>query len=289
MDFVDFVYSNYKKPWMRVLRAPINIIRRFYRRYRILIGEKLGLPVPREFTMKLEWLKYFDKNPLMPIYADKIAVKEHLIKFLPDKYIIKTIGTYDDPSEINFEKLPNKFVLKTNNASGTNIIVKDKSKLDIPLTCKKLKYWLNKKFGAKEHEWQYLAIKPRILCEEFIETNDDDLSDYKFFCFNGKVRFVWKDIGRYTKTRSRAIFDSEWNRIPLTLFARNYKGTVSKPENYEEMLALAEKISAPFKEVRIDLYNVDGKIYFGEATFFSGALIFSPRKYNRIWGDMLQL
>lgn len=152
MAFLDFVYTNHKKPWMQVLRAPLNVMRRFYRRQRILIGEKLGLPVPRESTMKLEWLKYFDKNPLMPIYADKIAVKEHLLKFLPDKYIIKTLGVY-------------------NNASGTNIIVKDKEKLDIPSTRKKLDCWLNKGFGAKEHEWQYLAIKPKILCEEFIETN----------------------------------------------------------------------------------------------------------------------
>lgn len=264
MNITDFVYKYHNLFLLRVSRMPLNFLRRFYRRYRILIGEKLRLPVPREFTMKLEWLKYFDKNPLMPIYADKVAVKDYVVKEIGEQYIIKTLGVYTSASEIDFDKLPKRFVLKTNNASGTNIIVKDKSMLDIARTRQKLDTWLkNRSFGKREHEWQYLQIDPKILCEEFIESDEDGLSDYKFFCFNGKVAFVWKDIGRYTKHKARAIFDSGWNRMPMTLFTANYKGDIPKPANYDKMIELAEKLSKPFKEVRVDFYNVDGKIYFG--------------------------
>ncbi|MBO6101758.1 MAG: hypothetical protein J6P03_00705 [Opitutales bacterium] len=289
MNIDNFIYAHHKAVWVRMFRGPLNIARRFCRKYRIILGEKIGLPVPREFTMKLEWLKHFDKNPLMPEYADKVEVKRHMSKIIGDEFLIKTLGVYDKASEIDFDKLPNKFVLKTNNASGTNIIVADKSKLDIDSAREKLDLWLKQKFGEKEHEWQYLQIKPKILCEEFIETEDGELSDFKFFCLNGKVRFAWKDIGRFTKNKARAIFDAGWNRIPMTLFTRNYEGDVPKPKNYEKMVEIAEKISQPFKEVRVDLYNVDGKIYFGETTFFSGDLFFRPRKYNKIWGDMLDL
>lgn len=287
----EFIYKYHSVFLMRVARAPVNHLRRIYRRYRVLWGEKMGLSVPQDFTLKLEWLKYFDRNPLMVTCADKIKVKDYVAEIIGDEYITKTLQVYDNANDIDFGELPSKFVLKTNNASSTNIIIKDKSKIDIPQIRKKLNKWLAcRTFGKKEHEWHYLRIKPKILCEEFIDTpNGDDLSDFKIFCLNGIARFVWKDIGRYTTNKSRAIFDINWKRIDMTLFTKNYDGEVPKPKNYEKMVKLAEKLSKPFKEVRIDFYNIDGKIYFGEMTFFSGDLIFYPRKYNKIWGAYLDL
>lgn len=290
MNLNEFIYKYHKTIPVRLLRAPINLVRRLYRRYRILCGEKLGLNVPQEFTFKLEWLKYFDKNPLMVTCADKIKVKDYVAGIIGDEYIIKTLYTYDNADDIDFDKLPSRFVLKTNNASSTNIIVDDKSRIDEFRIRKQLNKWLKcRTFGKREHEWQYLAIDPKILCEEFIESSDGDLSDFKIFCLNGVARFVWKDIGRYTDHKARAIFDIDWNRLDMTLFTRNYDGEVVKPKNYEKMVRLAELLSKPFKEVRVDFYNIDGKIYFGEMTFFSGDLIFRPRKYDKIWGAYLDL
>ena len=290
MNFDEFIYTHYKSPFIRAFRGPLNMIRRYGRKWRVIIGEKLGLPVPNTFTMKLEWIKHFDKNPLMVNCADKVLVKDYVANIIGNEYIIKTLGVYDDANDIDFDALPNKFVLKTNNASGTNIIVSDKSKIDIKAIRKKLNYWLSQKFGKKESEWQYLAIQPKILIEEFIEApTSNGLDDYKIFCMNGIARYAWIDVGRYTKHKARAIFDVEWNRIPMILFTRNYKGDVEKPKNYEKMVELAEKLSKPFKQVRVDFYNIDGKIYFGEMTFFSGDLIFRPRKYNNIWGSFLKV
>lgn len=290
MDFVDFVYTYKHTLPVRLVRVPLNLLRRTYRHWRIVLGEKLGLPVPEEFTMKLEWIKCFDKNPLMVVCADKVKVKDYVAPIIGEEYLIKTLGVYDSTDEIDFQKLPEKFVLKTNNASGTNLIVPDAQKLDKDNARRTLDKWIkNRSFGKKEHEWQYLAIEPKILAEEYIETPDGDLPDYKFFCFNGKVRYAWQDVGRYTKNKARAIFDAEWNRLPLTLFTRNYKGEVPKPQGYEKMVEMAEKLSKPFKQVRVDFYNISGKIYFGEMTFFSGDLIFRPRKWNKIWGRQLNL
>ena len=286
----ELVYKYHKTFPVRVVRAPLNFLRRKCRRWRILIGEKLGLPVPDEFTMKLEWIKYFDRNPLMVTCADKVLVKDYVAKIIGDEYVIKTLGVFDRAEEIDFDVLPGKFLLKTNNASGTNIIVKDKSKLDIPRTREKLNRWIeNRSFGKKENEWQYLAIEPKILIEEFVESPDGDLRDYKFFCFNGTPRYAWCDVDRHGENKSRAIFDIAWSRLPMRLFTRDYGGDVLKPENYEKMVELAEKLSKPFKQVRVDFYNVGGKILFGEMTFFSGDLLFRPRKWNKIWGKQLKL
>lgn len=290
MTLEDFVYTHYKKWWMRAFRGPLNLLRRKGRKWRILIGNALGLPVPDDFTMKLEWIKYFDKNPLMVACADKVKVKEYVANLIGDEYIIKTLGVYDNADEIDFSKLPNKCVIKTNNASGTNIIIKDKSICDISAIKEQLNKWIqDKSFGKKEGEWQYLAITPKILVEEFIECDKDDLNDYKFFCMNGVARYVQCDLDRHSKKKSRAIYDINWNRIPLILFTRNYKGDLEKPENYEKMVTLAEQLSKPFKQVRVDFYNVNGKIYFGEMTFFSGDLLFRPRKWNKIWGRKIKL
>lgn len=290
MKLDEFIYKYHKTIPIRLLRALKNILCRFWRKYRILLGEKLGLPVPQEFTMKLEWIKHFDRNPLMVTCADKVKAKDYVSKIIGNEYIIKTLGVFDRAAEIDFDILPNSFVLKTNNASGTNIIVKDKAKLNISEVRNKLDAWVsNRNFGSRYGEWHYRLIEPKILCEEYLETPNGDLPDFKFFCLNGINRYVQYDIGRYTKNKARAIFDRDWKRINMTLFTRNYNGDVQKPKNFEKMRELAEALSKEFKQVRVDFYNVDGRIYFGEMTFFSGDLFFRPRKYDKIWGSYLKV
>lgn len=267
----------------------LNLSRRAYRYCRIRIGEKLGLPVPKTYSMRIEWIKQFDKNPKMVTCADKVEAKDYVRNIIGDEYLIPTLGVYNSADEIDFEKLPEKFVLKTNNSSSTNIIVKDKSKLDIPLAKKQLDKWLKTPLKKIYGEWHYPLIKPKILCEEFIGSTTKGLDDYKFFCFNGKVNYGWIDVGRYTEHKARAIFDRNWNRVPMTLFTRDYKGDAPKPKNYDKMVEIAESLSKEFKLVRVDFYNIDGKIYFGEMTFFSGDMFFNPRKYDRIWGEKISL
>ena len=239
--------------------------------------------------MKLEWLKYFGRDPRYVEFADKIAVRDYVARTIGAEYLIPEIGHYRSASEIDFDSLPEKFVLKTNNASGTNIICKDKATLDVQAAREKLNRWLSRTFGRREGEWHYGQIRPGILCEAFINDRNGELRDYKFFCFNGVPKYVWVDFDRYGANKARSIRDISWNKVPLRLTALDYKGEVPKPPNYEKMVEIAQKLAGDLKSVRVDLYNVDGKIYFGEMTFFSGDLYFRPRKYNRIWGQQLDL
>ena len=206
----------------RGLRIPLSMFRRLWKYARIRFGDCLGLPVPQTYTMKTEWIKQFDRNPMFVTLADKVEVKNYVAGLIGDKYLIPTVGVYKSVSEIDFKKLPDRFVLKTNNASGTNIICTDKVLLDIPNTMRLLDKWVkNRSFGWKEREWHYPLIKPRILCEEFMEDSSGNLLDYKFFCFNGNPTFVKVhiDVG---KAKSIAIFDINWNRQNMKLRFPNY-------------------------------------------------------------------
>ncbi len=272
------------------MRIPLSMYRRIWKYARIKVGDKLGLPVPPSYTMKTEWIKQFDRNPMFVTLADKVEAKRHVAKLIGEEYLIPTIGVYKSADEIDFAKLPQKFVLKTNNASGTNIICTDKASLDVANTRRLLDKWVkNRNFGWKEREWHYPLIEPRILCEEFVNDSHGELRDFKFFCFNGKPHYVQVDIDRYKKTKSRAIFDVSWNRQKMRLSALDYHGDIPKPENYGKMVELASILSAGFKSVRVDFYNVDGKIYFGEFTFFAGDMIFTPSKYDEVWGRLIDL
>ena len=148
---------------------------------------------------------------------------------------------------------------------------------------------LTEKFGTIDSEWHYGLIEPAILVENFVADSNGELNDYKFFCMNGRLEYFWIDYDRYGPNPSRAIFDRDKRRINMTLYKPDYKGDIKMPAEIDHMMALAEKLSKDFKCVRVDLYNVDGRIYFGELTFFSGDLIFHPRKYNRVWGDKLDI
>lgn len=207
-----------------------------------------------------------------------------------EEYLIPLLGVWDNFDDIDFDKLPNKFVLKANHGCGWNIIVKDKNNFNKSDAKGKFDEWMNTnyafKFGLELH---YKNIKPKIIAEKYIE-NDEGLLDYKFLCFNGKVEYVWVDSGRFTAHR-RDIFDLDWNLQPFIINHPNAEKTPKKPNKLKKMIELATKLSKDFAHVRVDFYEVDGQIYFGEMTFTSesGVGKFYPEEYDLKLGQMIKL
>lgn len=252
-------------------------------------GEKLDWNNLVTYNEKMQWAKLYDKDPRKSVYSDKVAVRDFIKKTIGEEYLIPIYGVWSSFDEIDFSKLPDKFVLKTNNGSNTNIIVSNKNLLDIKVARNKFNRWMKTDYSLLcGFELQYKNIIPKILAEKYIETIDGDLRDYKFLCFSGKVYYCWVDIGRYTRHK-RNIYDLNWNLQPWNQFNYgNYEEPILKPSNFEKMVEIATKLCQGFSHVRIDLYNANGKIYFGEMTFTNGSGFeqIVPEKYNRMLGDM---
>ena len=258
----------------------------YYRRF----NRKLDLENPLRFTEKLQWLKLYFRNKEMSICADKYAVRDYLIKKGYSDIINTLIDVWDDVDKINIEKLPEQFVLKAAHGSGMNLIVKDKSKINWPLWKRIMRCWLKQNIYIDGREWPYKNIKPRIICEKYIETNGQDLKDYKFFCFNGEPKFIQVDGERYSN-HQRAYYDIEWNYQPFQYGDYDIKYRTERPSQLENMIGIARELAQPFPFSRIDFYNIGDRIIFGEITFFpdSGFASFNPDKYDAILGEMLIL
>ncbi len=256
------------------------------------LGYKLNLDNPQTFNEKLQWLKLYYHNPLMTQCADKVAVRDFIAQRIGEEYLVPTLGVYSSPDEIDFDALPDRFVLKVNWGSGQNIICKDKSTLDISEAKKQLQQWMEPKSNLyfTHLEWGYKNIQPKIICEQYIEQFDKNLLDYKFICFNGQPYFVWIDTDRFIDHK-RIFYDLNWNRqsfgLQYPIDSRDY----SKPENLDNMIDFAKALSHDFPHARVDFYNLNGKIYFGEITFYSGAgyELFSPPEWDLKLGQMIQL
>lgn len=263
--------------------------------YPLHIGRPLSLKNPRTFTEKINWLKVNLKKEEYSKLVDKYEVKGFVTKRLGgSEHVIKTYGIWNNFHEIDFDKLPDQFVLKTTNGGGNSsvVICKDKSKLNVEECCKKL----NKTSGRVflwSREYPYYNVKPRIIAEEFIAADNDELSDYKFFCFNGVPKFLFVGTERQKKGTEVKFdfFDIEFNHLPVRNGHENSSHEIPKPKNYDEMIEIAKKLSQGFTQVRIDLYNVNGKIYFGEMTFFhfAGFVPFEPEEWDEKFGNMLDL
>lgn len=247
-------------------------------RYKKMFGKKLDLENPQNLNEKILWLSLYSDISQWTRMADKYAVRDYVKEIGLDKYLLKLYGKWDRAEDINWDSLPNQFVLKTNNGSGTIKIVTDKKTLDIPSVCALLDKWLNMNVAAATTEFHYADIKPCIIAEELIDfSGDQNVStsaiDYKVWCFNGKAHYVWACSNRDDEATDVALFDREWKYMPeKSVFTEHYreqKVLVKKPKNLEEMLDVAEQLSKPFPVVRVDLYNINGKIYFGEMTFTS--------------------
>ena len=287
----------YKKVFLKLAAKgyfnwlPDNIYLKIMFKYRI--GYKLNLKKPKTFNEKLQWLKLYNRNPIYTKLVDKNDVREFVKEKIGEEYLIPQIGVYNDVSEIDFSKLPKKFVLKCTHDSGGIIICRNKEELDIEKAKHKLEKHMKKNYFYWGREWPYKDVAPRIVCEEFIEDGEhEDLIDYKFMCFNGKVKCSFVCLNRNSKEGLNVDFyDREWNKMP---FERHYKNSnikLEKPKQYEKMIELSETLASDIPFVRVDFYEVKEKIYFGELTFFPGSGLeeFRPEKYDRMLGDWIKL
>lgn len=226
------------------------------------------------YTEKMQWEKLFDKDERKVLCSDKYRVRFWVEERIGSEYLVPLLGVWDKATEIDFSSLPKSFVLKTNCGSGDIIIVKDKNSLTknkIREIEAKLDYFAHFDFGCAQCEMHYSKIIPKIIAEEFIEYPGEDLPDYKFLCFDGVVKYCWVDMGRY-HNHKRNVYDlnwtlQEWNQKQYG----NYEKPIPKPINFDTMVNIATKLCQGFSHVRVDLYNIDGKIYFGEMTFTNGS------------------
>lgn len=267
--------------------------------FRFSMGYSLDLHFPKTFCEKMQWLKLYNRNPLYPSLVDKAEVKRYVADIIGEKYIIPTIFVFESVNDLDIDLLPNKFVLKTTHGGGGNgvIICKDKSRLNIDEIKKKLTLSLKADIYKHYREWPYKDVPKKIIAEEYIndDKSSEDLIDYKFFCFDGKALYC-QVITNRTEDETIDFYDRDWVHqefIGLSPNVHHSEQICEKPINYEEMLYIADKlaisINIPF--VRIDLYNINGNIYFGEITFFpaSGIGQFKPDKWDRILGNMINL
>ena len=258
-------------------------------------GKELHLDNPQTFNQKLNWLKLYDKNPLKSLCADKFLASKWAKKHCPELHTVKIIKSWKRAKDIDFSKLPQKFALKCNHGSGMNIIVTDKSLLNIPETIEKLNYWMQMDYAHWNHSFEihYSSIKRRIICEEFIESDGEQgLLDYKIHCFNGVPKFIEVQAGHHDGQATSVFFDINWNRLNIT--RKNMVSTsaeISKPNQLIAMLTIAKKLSSSFEYVRVDLYELHNKVYFGEMTFTPGMCIFlwEPPQVDIEWGRQLNI
>lgn len=263
-------------------------------RFKNRVGYWPHLNHPRTFNEKLQWLKLNDRHAEYTQMVDKIDAKKYVASIIGDKYIIPTLGVWNSVDEIEWDKLPNQFVIKVSSDSGGIVVCKDKQKLDIEKAKEKLTNGWGKNYYVHNKEYPYRDLTPRIIAEEYKEDESGyELRDYKIFCFNGepKILFVASDRQKAGEDTKFDFFDLNWNHLPFTNGHPNSKEHIAKPKNFEEMLEIAKKLSVGIPQVRIDLYNCNGQIYFGEITFFhwSGMTAFDPVEWDFKLGKMIKL
>lgn len=247
---------------------------------------------PTTYNEKLNWEKVFVREELKKRLVDKYLVREWVKEKIGEEYLTKFYGVWNRAEEIDFSVLPDQFVLKTNNGSGRNIIVTDKSKLDKKKICKQLNEWIKQNFYYTNFEIQYKDIVPKIICEEYLEGVAENLYDYDVFCFHGEPKYIWCIKGSHRRGCKASFYDLYWNKQPFSYGYPIDEKEAPKPEKLEEMLELSRKLSKDFKHVRVDWYQYPASkngILFSEMTFttWSGMKHFVPQDYDRILGDMI--
>lgn len=244
---------------------------------------------PRTFSEKVYSRMFFDRNPQWTMISDKLRVRDYVTKRVGGEYLPQLLWHGTNPEEIPFNELPSKFVVKTNHGCGYNIIVKDKKQLDETKAIKQLNTWLGENFCYSTFvgmAWAYKNINPTIIVESFLENNGKVPEDYKFFCFSGRSEFIQVSLDRFGDASER-ILDRNYNPLDLYNGLKLYSGKLVPPDNFAEMVQVAELLAQDFDFVRVDLYNVGGRIYFGELTCYpaGGLAIFVPRDYDFVFGE----
>ena len=265
--------------------------------YRIKMGFGLNLKDPKRFTEKLQWYKIHYRNPLMGKCVDKYEVRKYIESRGLENTLNKLYCVCSDPEEIDFSALPERFVIKTTDGGGgENIFIcRDKSALDVEALKLKLRTWKDKKNVNPGREWAYTLIEEsRYIVEEYLENEENPeagISDYKFFCFNGKPYCIAYDVDRYIGHK-RNFYDTQWNNLHVTTDCDTFDdGLALRPEGLEDMLEVAEILSKDFPFVRVDLYFIKGKVYFGELTFYpwSGYVKFKPEDFDYKLGNLMNI
>ncbi|ADE16344.1 glycosyltransferase [Nitrosococcus halophilus Nc 4] len=266
-------------------------------RYAITLKQIPNLKNPMKFNEKLQWIKLNWHDPVAVMCADKVGVREFVRLRGCGEILNELYGIYDKAEDIDFSVMPDSFVLKATHGSGWNIVCQDKSKIDVEETVKKIKLWLNSSYYNHAREWVYRDIKPRIVCEKYLSDGENEyLRDFKFYCFHGRPLYC-QVIGDRHKGKVVDFYDRDWSLMPFTgshlpgKSSPHFSCPLSKPEKYEYMLDIAEKLSRDFAFVRVDLYSLQDKVYFGELTFFpfGGLGEFEPYEWNYKLGDLIDL
>lgn len=258
----SFMFNNNEELHLKIL---------FY----LHMGRKLDLKNPKTLNEKMQWLKLYDRCPEYKCMVNKITAKDYAVKMLGSEYVVPLLGVWDKPEDIDFDSLPDKFVLKTNHSGGNTgvIVCKDKSKLNKQDAINKLNKSLRSDISVSLREWVYEGMKKQVFAEALLESSTGDIDDYKFYCFDGYADAVLVCIDRQIGEPKFYFFDENWQ-----LKRHNKRGkeapadfTLPRPKNLDEMFRIARLLSKGIPHLRVDLYNVDGKIYFGETTFFTAS------------------
>ena len=263
-------------------------------RYRLTFGKRINLKEPKTYNEKLQWMKLYDRNPLYTQLVDKFEVRSFIENRIGKDYLIPCYGVWNRFDDIDFATLPNQFVIKCTHDSGSVLICRDKSKFDVNAARKHFEKCLKHNSFISGREWAYKNVKPRIIVEQFmVDDSMVGLKDYKFFCFDGYVKalFIATDRGVPGKKVKFDFFDENFNHLPFKHGHENADILPPKPEHFEEMKAIAEKLSKGLRHVRVDLYNVNGKVYFGEMTFYHhcGFVPFEPENWDYKFGEWINL
>ena len=263
-----------------------------------IFQEKVGytpdLDHPRSMNEKIFWMKLNYHNPLVTTCCDKFAVKDYVTEKLGEGFVVPTLASWENPDEIDFDALPDRFVLKVNWSSGYNIIVKDRAQLNCQEAREKVRHWMQPQQNSyyQTFNWGYKNMKPVAYAETYMEQFDGQLYDYKFYCCNGKVKFLFIATDRHTDGKlTYTFFDPDFNRLPLTYGGRGNAENLEKPRFFDEMIRCAEILAQPFPFVRVDFYETGDKIYVGEMTFYSGGgiLPFQPVEWDYKLGNYITL
>lgn len=262
--------------------------------YKIHSGKRLSFRNPQTFNEKLQWLKYYYHNPLLTQLVDKYEVRKYISERFGEENLTKCYGIYSSWDEIDFTKLPNQFVVKCTHDSGSVYICKDISEFNYDECKKIITDGLSRNQFYLSREWPYKNVKPRIMIEEYLhDDSTDDLIDYKFLCFCGKVRLVFTISDRKSQNGGpfEDFFDLDWNSLPIKHTYNNSNKTPRKPKSYNQMIECANTLSQGLPHVRVDFFEVDGKMYFGEMTFFDsgGRKPFTPESVDKEMGEWIDL
>lgn len=262
-------------------------------RYALRFDGKLpDLNNPKTFNEKLQWLKLYDRNPKYTMLVDKYAVKEYIAREVGNEYVIPTLGVWKSFEEIDFDKLPNQFVLKCTHDSGSVIVVKDKKNFEKEEARKTIKNALNKNFFVESREWPYKNVVPQIIAEKYIvDESGIELKDYKVFVFEGKAKIIQVDYDRFIDHK-RNLYTLNWEHIDLAIeYPTDPRRKIEKPKQLCKMLEIAEQVAVGIPHVRVDFYSVGDKIYFGEMTFYheSGLGVFEPEEWNNSFGKWIKI